>query len=788
MLVLKGQTLSYAQPPYWLWTTLLRNLLNIEHGSGLDYNDFMTKLNENSIHEELMNSAPFLSELLSIKSGDKRIEELDDKAIVLETKIALRNLLKSLSINKKLIVVLEDLHWLDESSKAVLEFVLGNCNGETPVVFFLLYRPELEDGTAVEFDIHPNYAVTEELSVYEVNSNASEDLINRLLKSISSTGVNVVSSEVKEFLLDHSRGHPLYLEELVLDLVESEVLIEQGEEWCFGRSIDDVFVPDSLTGLLQARFDMLPESCRAVLQNSSVLGLEFQLKLYNMMTSKLLLGGTDPETLGGLERKQMLLSEKSAFEKKYFFKHILVHDSAYSSILEDNLKKLHRAAAESIEEMLSVESDKVAPILMYHYEKAGDFPKVLDWGMKTLRQLVKSYSNLEALELSQKLEQILEAIPSSDQSLETLFKLLSYREQILNLLGWREEQEITLNRMLEIAEETDCNEFLATSLKSMGQYARATGQMDSANDYFNKALKIAREVGNRSIEGDILNNIGWLHLREGQMKATQECLEMALDIAREVGNRRFEGHVIGNLGNLYKEQSRFDAAREHFEKTLKIAYEFGDRRSEGIALVNLGELYYEQGRVDAAREHCEKALKIAREVGNRRFEGHIIGNLGNLHSNQGRLDATREHYEKTLEIAREVGDRRSEGIALVNLGNLYYKQGRVDAAHMHSEKALEIAREFEDRRFEGYVLEKLGNLYFEKNNIAEAHNYYLKAFKIVLDLRVVKEDVDDFTKLHEKLLSAGYSEEEVPWPSHWDSPDDSSDDNLDEKQSSGEEK
>lgn len=486
-LVLKGQTLSYAQPSYWLWTTLLRSLLKIEHGSGLSYEEFTKRLRDCTTDEELLNSAPFLSELLSIKSGDRRLEELDNKAIVLETRIAFRNLLKALSEEHKLIVVLEDLHWIDESSKAALEFVLGNCDSETAAVFFLLYRPERENGTSVEFEIHSNYAITDELSIQEVSDTASEELIEKLLSSIGNAASPLEpSDEVKAFLLGRSKGNPFYLEELVLDLVEKGILVEIDQQWQFDRQPEDIHVPDSLTGLLQARLDRLPESWREVLQNSSVLGMEFQLKLYSRMANKLLLGRPSADTFDGLEKKQMLLSATSAFEKKYLFRHILVHDTAYSSILPENLINLHRVTAEAVEEICEGEVSQVSGVLMHHWEKAGSNTKTLDWGLIALEEIGKNYRNEEVLILADKLEGLIEVFRPEDD--EKLFKILQFKEESLSILGRRDEQRLTIQRMMELAGRSGRHDWRAYSFLKHGTLSSQTGHSDDALSYYKESL------------------------------------------------------------------------------------------------------------------------------------------------------------------------------------------------------------------------------------------------------------------------------------------------------------
>lgn len=802
-LVLRGQTLSFAQPPCWMWTTLLRSILGIEHGSDLNYQEFLDRLKIFNGDDALLNSAPFLAELLSVGSGDNRLENLDSKAIALETKIAFRNLLKVLSKNNKLLVVLEDLHWLEESDRGILEFVTGNCNTELPIVFLLIYRPERVDGTLVQFDIQSAYNIADDMDITEVDEKSSIDLIRQLLASESDSGVKLIDSEAKKFLLDRSRGNPFYLEELVLDLIESGTLVELEKEWRFALSIGEIFVPGTLTGLLQSRLDRLPESWRGVLQHSSVLGVEFQLKLYRKLANKLFLGRAQPEVFEGLERKQMLLSANSAFEKKYVFRHILLHDTAYSSIHGINLKVLHKAAAESIEELLPNERERISGILMHHYEKAGENHKAIQWGFRAL----KHYTGEEALKLSHRLENLLEEQREYEQYGENVFKLLSSREQVLDILGNRAEQKATIERMIKLAETSDSDYRMAVALKKLGALARVTGNLDQARTNWERALELTRKAGNRAFEGIVLGNLAALHINQGRLDEARANYEKALMIHRDAGDLRSEGIILGNLGILYKNQSRMEEARSHYEKALEIAHKVGDRRSIGDVLGNIGSLlwfqghldeageYYEkslakqqeignrrsagitltnlgilrmsQGRMDEAQAYYSKALEIARENGDRLIEGNILGNLGVLYAEQGAIDKAIDNYEKALEIHRKVGNRTFEGIVLGNLANSHFKQGRMKMAKEHYEMALEVDREVKNRREEGNVLANLGCLLFEEGNSEEAYYCYQKAFTITSELKLDRETLNGLEDLHDKLLSVDYSNKEISWPDHW---------------------
>lgn len=697
-------------------------------------------------------------------------------------------------------MILEDTHWLEDGDRRILEFVLENCVTDTPIVFLLVYRPEREDGTTVEFSFSPAYVVADHIDLAEVDERASTELAGRLLESLGGTGAAGISPGACRFILDRSGGNPFYLEELVYDLVERGQLVEHGNEWVFKNHREDASVPGSLTGLILSRLERLPESWRSVLQNSSVLGMEFQLKLYWKLVNKLFLGMCHPDVFDGLEDRKLLFSEMNAYEKMYFFRHILVHNTAYSSILESNLRKLHRAAAEAIEEMFPSERERVSGILMHHYDRAGAQNRAIEWGFKALEH----YGGEEALKLSYRLEDLLEEYRDGEDPEERVFRLLSSRDKALDLLSRREEQRLVIERMMNIASRSDSAYWMAIALKKRGALARVTGRMDEARScweksldltrkageyafegivlgnlgaldlnqgrfddakiHFEKALKIHRDVGDLRSEGIILMNLGIAHKNLGLPDEARSCYENALETARRVGDRRTVGDVLGNIGTLLWYSGNLDEACEYYQQSLAKQQEIGNRRSAGITMSNLAILRMNQGRMEEALEGHEKALETMRETGDLFMEGNILGNLGVMHMERGELKKAKTLYKRALKIHRVTGNRSHEGITLGNLGNIHFKQGSVDKARALYSKALQALQEVKNRAEEGNVLSNQGCLFFEEGQIDQAQDCHRKALAIIRDLKLEKCALPGFADLHGKLLSVGRSPQ---WPAHW---------------------
>lgn len=800
--VLRGQTLSFAQPPCWAWTEILRNLLGIQRGNSLDYIQFVGKL---AVYgKSLTESAPFLASLLSIDTDDSRLEQLNSKAVSLETRVAFRKLLEALSHRGKLVVVLEDVHWLDEDDQQILKTLTESCITEHPIIFILIHRPEREDGTGIEFKFNSAVTSCELIEVPDVDEAASRELVGKLLGSLSETNVDSVHEGTVRFLLNRSSGNPFFLEELVFDLTERSVLVEQGKEWKLDVSVEELSVPESLTGLIQSRLDRLPESWKSVLQNSSVLGIKFQLKLYWKLVKKLYMGRCHTDVFDGLEHKQMLQSELIAFEKKYLFRHILVHDTAYSSIIEPNLKKLHKAAAESMEEMFSGELDNISIFLMHHYDKAKENSKAIEWGFKTM----KRYTGEEQLKITLRMESLLLEEQSGRQLDESVFKMLSYREKALDTLTDREEQSNTIQRMIDLAEKLGSDLNMAIALKKRGAMAMYTGdmkaalenmekalelahaagdrnfqsivlgnlgsllayqgQIDQAQEYFEKALEIHRKMGDLHSEGIILMNLGIMQKARGHMTRARDYYQQSIEIARKVGDRITVANVLGNTGSLLWTMGLLDEAEDNYRESLGMQRELGSRRSEGLTLGNLGILLMNQKKYDEALLSYLSGLKIVREIGDSLIEGSILGNLGILYSGQSMLDKARSYYEKALEINRRVGDTRTVGMVLGNIGNIHYKQGHLSEARNMYEQALKTIGKTDCELHCANVYANLGCVCFLENNIEDAKLNYMKSYSTVSKMKLGIENFDGLIDLRQKMLSAGHSMDELPWPSHWE--------------------
>ncbi|MBD3277332.1 MAG: tetratricopeptide repeat protein [Candidatus Aegiribacteria sp.] len=725
--VIIGRSQSYAQPAYTLWKNLLRDLLGIEETSAMDYSGFRAKLDKLTHSKGLDDSLPFLAEQLSIRSGDRRLAELDSKAIALETHVAFRNLIKNIAEDHRVILILDDLQWIDSSCRKVLEFMAENCSTEHPILFFLIHRPEKEDGKPVGFDVNPGYVECRKLHLHPMQDEDCQSVAREMLSSISAQRTDNVSPEALRLIISHAQGNPFFLEELVLDMVESDKLMETNGSWVLSSSLRDTHVPSSISGLMQSRVDRLSEELKRSLQKASVLGFDFKIGLYRGLVESLAEDEDITSNLTGLENRQLLVKRESALETVYAFRHLLLHDTVYHSVLASNRKLLHRITAQLLEKVHSGGEKEAADLLAHHWEKAGVREKAIEWGILSLQNSVESYRHARALSLSEKLENWILLNDMGKEEVCRLLEVLMSKKDTLELLGRRKEQEDLLLRMEELAEEYDLVSWLGRIISSLGSVFRMTGRLKMAEEYYMKALQMDIEEDENELRCRVLTNLGMLKRIQGDNEKARECFEKALELNMKTDKRKVEGIILGNLGNLYFNENEMDKAIEYYRRSLSINREMGDRRSEGIALGNLGNPYMSTGDIDQALKYYRQALELHREIGNRRSEGVTLGNMGVLFFDHDRYDESRDCYRQALVIHQEVGNRRMEAITLSDLALLRIRS--------------------EDR--EG------------------ALDYYLKALEIIDELGLSRRGFDHFQELYSELMDSGISPEQAPRPQSW---------------------
>lgn len=700
----------------------------------------------------------------------------------------LAQFLAALATHSPVVILLEDFQWADGGS---LNALVDLCRRQPGLPLFILCvaRPGLlirRPGWGNDL-LGTCYQQVDLTPLVETEART---LVVELLQK-----VRQVPPILVELVVSRAEGNPYYVEELVQMLVDQGVVSTGDEAWRVVVERLAVWqVPATLTAVLQARLDRLSPPQKQVLQQAAVVGRVF----WDAILVEL--GAGAEVQLPELARRRLVLPrQESAFAgtDEYIFKHALLRDVTYETVLKRVRRTYHRlvgawlvATAEA-----NRRADEYAAVIGDHYERAGETAAASAWYGRAGKRSAGQFDQEAALSW---LSRALDLTPGEDRAAR--YELLMAREGVYHLGGKREEQAADLAMLAELAgmagETTDVppawaaqvlvrqaayaeaiSDYPAAATAAEGAFARAEASADgrlaaAAMAYWGRALRRqgdctlararhaagqaqAKAAGAPAELADNLRGLGLVAYAQGDYVGAREQFEASLGIAREIGDRLEESRCFNNLGTVAYAQGDYVGARRHYEASLGIVREIGDRQGASLCLSGLASAAHGQGNHGEARSYCERSLRIAREIGDRQRESACLSNLGVVAKKQGDYLGARGYYEASLEIKQEIGDRPGEGICLSNLGVVARDQGDYAAARGYYEAALTIYRKTGDRRGEGTVLHNLGSLARAEGDLDEAEHCFRQARDLREALGQQQHVVEDQVELAGVALERG---------------------------------
>jgi class 3 adenylate cyclase len=338
---------------------------------------------------------PYLAAVMSLElSGDyeQRVKFLDAQAMKRQVFLSMRQLFERLAERQPLLIILEDWHWVDQSSIALCEHLLPLTQSQ-PLSFWLATRGEPAEPAA---RIRAAVAATpdlrlEEIALAPLGHEHSRTLISNLV------GAAGLPESVLSQIERRTEGNPFFMEEVVRSLIADGTLVRDAESggWRLSGPVADLAIPDTVQGVIVARIDRLEESVKSVLRLASVIGRSFLLRILKAIGQT---ADKVEQGVGHLEDAELIRLRQQVPELEYIFKHALVQEAAYGSILAERRRAMHRSVAEAIEQLFADRRDEFVSLLAYHYARAEDWEHAYASLLAAGEQAGRIAADAEALE------------------------------------------------------------------------------------------------------------------------------------------------------------------------------------------------------------------------------------------------------------------------------------------------------------------------------------------------------------------------------------------------------
>ncbi len=676
-----GVALAIDTKPFNLFTSMLNRFFDItlidsseerrrKFGQGFD--KLLSSLPDTQ-RERLMKEKGLLQNLLDIDSDDPRLElppgeikPLYHNAIrqFVESYMTMVNQAGSVAV-----IVLEDLHWADESSMDTLKALVQLHSlerihgGKSPLAaqYILQYRPT--------FKLPEMLRVRTVFSEIEMQPFTDEE-IDRQIQALLE-GIPLEPSTIEQ-LKNLSAGNPFFI-----------------EEWCNminempDADMKNLPIPNSLTSLILSRIDMLDQYIRNILQKAAVIGQEFFVRILIEVEKKL---DNPPEVssvLSLLEDDDYLFRILATRYSSYFFKHVITREIAYKTLLKSNRRILHLIVAEVIEENFPDQRDVFLYRLADHYTRGKDMEKAAPYLEEAARYAKKCFDNQHALEF-------LETLETNCRLDDTRrFNTLAMRAEIHLHCGRWDMIDGLCDQLDEIAERTESATQTIQALEIRSHLLFFTGYHEPALDFFKKRLEIAKEHGLERERLAALANIGVYCRMKNDFDRALEYLTESLELAKKLGILYEEAKALLNIGLVYSDRYEFEDATKFTQMCSDLAEKHGFKKEMQKAVGLLGVIELDRRNHESALEKFTKALHIAQEIQDKQQIALAHGNIGNTLRLLDRPDNAIEAYMEALEIRQQLKDIRAMALSANAIAETIFWKGDTQTAIDWLDQAIE---------------------------------------------------------------------------------------------------
>jgi class 3 adenylate cyclase/tetratricopeptide (TPR) repeat protein len=709
--VLEGHCRSYEQGiPYGPIRDLLQHQCGLSATAPPDVVATRVEQLLRAVDLSPEDSAPYLLQLLGSPTATTRLAQGTPDVIKARTFATLRHVHLRSSQQHPLLLVVENLHWIDPTSEAYLASLVEHLAGH-PLLLVATYRPGY-----MPLWMGKSYAT--QLTLPALTQAESRALVGAVWLPARQVAALVPR------ILARAQGNPLFLEELTRAVQEQEGLAPDR-------------VPETIQAVLAARIDRLPLEEQHLLHTAAVLGTEVPVPLLAAMAG--LPEAVLQERLEHLQEAELLYETRFLPEQVYTFKHALTHEVAYGSLLLEQRRGLHARLVAAIEALAPDPGVEQVERLAHHAMQGEVWTKAVIYCQQAGARARARAAFREAVVYFEQALQALAHLPEDGESrglaIDLRFDLAASLYQLgehgrcLTLRGEAEAMARGLNDRVR----------LGRMLAGRANDLKLTGDLEGAMAAGRQALELAVELGESALQSHASYVLAQVYYATGDFGQAVELLQRNVEAAeREPGAPSSERWLRSQawLARTLSAIGAFAEGLRHGEAALRLATLEGRGPAPIIAHGCLGLLYLAQGDLEHAIRVFDQGLALCRASGDRSNWRSIAADLGLAYALQGRLTEGRALLEEGIREGIRTGALLHHSRWVAQLSEVCRLAGHHDEAWQHARQALDLARQFKERGNEALALHQLGvvHAHAAPPNVEEAEASYRQALALAEEL------------------------------------------------------
>ncbi len=663
------------------------------------------------LDRSLEDTLPYLFGLLGIVEGDDPLVQMDGQIRKRRTLEAIKRILLRESLNRPLMVIFEDLHWIDEATQELLN-LLADSIGTAKILLLVNYRPEYSH----QWNSKTYYT---QLRLDPLGKESADAMLSALLGDGPRAGEGADLTALKRLIIEKTEGTPFFMEEMVQVLFDEGVLVRDSIVK-LTKPLAELKIPPTVQGILAARIDRLPPAEKELLQTLAVIGREFALSLVRRVVD----GRADDELnrmLDDLQLGEFIYEQPAVGDTEYIFKHALTQEVAYNSILIERRKRVHERGGQALESLFAGQLEDHLDELAHHYGRSNNLEKAVEYLGRAGRQAILRSAHTEAIGLLTSALELLPRQPAGPERGQLELELLTALGPVLmTTKGWAApEVEKVYVRAHELSQWSGLPTQRFSAL--MGLYGRALhqGKLQAAREREEQLLSLAQQQQEPALLLEAHHACWSTALSLGELAAVQAHIEKGLALydprLHRSNAQLFTGHdpaVCGlGWGALTSWLRGYPAqALRGNDKALSLARELGHPFTVVFSLTNAAQLHQLLREGPAAKEQVEAAVALAVEGGFPYFLPWGLVLRGWVLAEQGQAEEGLARVREGLAALRATENELWRSYGLSWLAETCGRAGQIDEGMAALAEALAIVQKNAEHWWEAELYRLKGEL------------------------------------------------------------------------------
>ena len=787
-LILESGSVSYGKAtPYLPLIDLLKMYFRITDRD--DQREIREKITGKllTLDKALEPTLPAFLTLLDVPLDDPQWQLLDPPQRRRRMLEAIKLLLLRETQVQPLLVVIEDLHWIDSETQSFLDSLIESL--PTARMFVLVnYRPEYQHGWG-------NKTCYTQLRIDPLPAESAEQLLHSLL------GNDLGLEPVKRLLIARTEGNPFFLEESVHTLVETKALVGEPGAYRIAKPIESTQVPATVQAVLAARIDRLPSEEKRLLQSASVIGKDFQFVLLQAIADL-----ADEPLRHGLAQLQAaeFLYEASLFpDLEYTFKHALTHEVAYKSLLRASRQSCHERIAHVLEQRFPDIVETQPRLLAHHYTEARLGALALPYWQRAGDRANERAAHTEAISYLSKGLELLKALPETLECRQHELSLYTALGRTLkDVRGYGDpEVEQAYARARELCRQIGEAPQLFSTLLGLSIYFVVRAELQTARELAEQLLEIARRVKDPVLLVEAHYALGVTRFWLGEFVSARNHLEQgiahydplkhrshialfgqnegvvclcraalvlwylgyadqalvrgteAFTLARELSHPASLAYVRYWVAFLYHHLREVEKTQEWTDASMAVSTEHGFAYWPPQGMMLQGWVLVERRQVTEGIVRMRQGLVALQATGTDIQRAYSLGLLANAYREVGQISEGLAMLDEALAAVDKTGGRWGEADLHRLKGELLMRQPGSNAQQVEIcfQQALAVARRQQAKSLELRAAMSLSRLWYDQGKKAEArqllgeiYGWFTEGFDTA-DLKQAKALLEELT-------------------------------------------